>query len=147
MHCPTPFYRELEPPWILVSAWVLKPIPHRYLGAAKFLRSQKLYADFSCARGTPNLCIVQGSPVVGDKAGELLEAQVMQAPVCTAASLVFQCQEEPLKTFYGRTEPSVWATSGTEEGGLKGVRIQKQCLSPGPLGSRLRGKESNMTSY
>lgn len=89
MHCPVPFYRELEPPWILVSGWVLAPVPHRYLRAAKFLGSQKLYADFSCAGGTPNLCIVYGSPVIGAKAGELLEAQVMQVPVCIAVSIVF----------------------------------------------------------
>ena len=85
-----PCYRGLEYPWILVSAWILEPMPRRYQGATKFLGSQKLYADFYRTGGrNPNPCIVQGSPVVEGKTGELLEAQVMKGLVCRAESVVF----------------------------------------------------------
>lgn len=40
------FYMGFEHPQILVSAWILKLIPHGYQGTAKFLGSRKLNVDF-----------------------------------------------------------------------------------------------------
>ena len=44
-----PCYRGLEYPWILISAWILEPMPRRYQGATKFLGSQKLTFGFLAA--------------------------------------------------------------------------------------------------
>lgn len=45
-------YKGLEHPQILVSAWILEPIPHRYQGmnVDKFLGNQKLYTEFWLCR-------------------------------------------------------------------------------------------------
>lgn len=48
----TILYKGLQHLQILVSAWVLEPVSHRYRETTKFLGSQKLHVDFWLSGGS-----------------------------------------------------------------------------------------------
>lgn len=90
--------------------------------------SQKVQFWLCRGRGAPNPHVLQVSPLVGDKARALGQAQIVKGFVCTAEYVVFQCYEEPLKTLCGATKPSLLETSGTQEGELKGQEPRNSVL-------------------